>query len=154
MLAVPSNANSLMALATQQRTINPENPRAKLRLYFLSNRSRKRFSLYAPLRESGPFRGFFCAYTMGMPVHPSARDSADTQAVAARQREVATRLLRWIMGGIVVWGAVHALGAWTLNHDVRRPLIVLICVAAFLGFWLAMLASRRQRMKKKHGPLG
>jgi CHASE2 domain-containing sensor protein len=91
---------------------------------------------------------------MGMPVHPSARDSADTQAVAARQREVATRLLRWIMGGIVIWGAVHALGAWTLNHDVRRPLIVLICVAAFLGFWLAMLANRRQRMKKKHGPLG
>ncbi|MEI8227327.1 MAG: hypothetical protein WCH77_03570 [Planctomycetota bacterium] len=57
----------------------------------------------------------------------------------------AERLLRWIMGGIVVWGLFHAFGAWTLNHDARRPLIVLACVAAFLGFWLVMLATLRRR---------
>ena len=61
----------------------------------------------------------------------------------------AERIVRWIMAGIVVWGSFHALGAWTLNHDVRRPLIVLACVAAFLGFWLAMLASRNRRGMKK-----
>jgi len=59
----------------------------------------------------------------------------------------AERLLRWIMGGIVVWGAFHALGAWTLNHDARRPLIVLACVGAFLGFWLLMLSTLRRTEK-------
>ncbi len=56
------------------------------------------------------------------------------------------RLLRLIMVGIVAWGVFQAVGAWTLNHDARRPLIVLACVAAFLGFWLAMLAVRRRRL--------
>ena len=60
----------------------------------------------------------------------------------------AERLLRWIIAGIVIWGAVHALGAWTLNHDARRPVVVLACVAAFLGFWIAMLAQRRRRLSK------
>ena len=56
----------------------------------------------------------------------------------------AERIIAWIMAGIVIWGLFHAVGAWTLNHDARRPLVVLACVAAFLGFWLAMLASRRR----------
>ena len=58
----------------------------------------------------------------------------------------AERILAWIMGALVVWGLFHAAGAWTLNHDARRPLIVLACVAAFLGFWLALLAARRRRL--------
>ena len=33
-----------------------------------------------------------------------------------------------------------------LNHDARRPLIVIACMAAFLGFWLALLASRKRRL--------
>ena len=58
----------------------------------------------------------------------------------------AERILVWIMMALVVWGLFHAVGAWTLNHDPRRPLIVLACVAAFLGFWLALLAARRRRL--------
>lgn len=58
----------------------------------------------------------------------------------------AQRIIAWIMAAIVAWGVFHAVGAWMLNHDVRRPLIVLACVAAFLGFWLALLASRRRRL--------
>jgi hypothetical protein len=58
----------------------------------------------------------------------------------------AERLIAWIMGAIVVWGLFHAAGAWMLNHDPRRPLIVLACVAAFLGFWTALLAARRKRL--------
>ena len=50
------------------------------------------------------------------------------------------------MATLVAWGIFHAVGAWTLNHDARRPLIVLACVAAFLGFWLALLAARRKRL--------
>jgi len=60
----------------------------------------------------------------------------------------AERILAWIMAAIVAWGLFHAAGAWTLNHDARRPLIVLACVAAFLGFWLAMLAARRRRLAR------
>ncbi len=52
------------------------------------------------------------------------------------------------MIGIVAWGAIHAVGAWTLNHDARRPIVVLACVAAFIGFWLAMLSSRRRRLSR------
>ncbi|MFM8736029.1 MAG: hypothetical protein ACKOC8_12665 [Pirellulales bacterium] len=60
----------------------------------------------------------------------------------------AERIIRWIMIGIVVWGTVHAVGAWRLNNDPRRLLVVLACVAAVLGFWLAMLAARRRRLAK------
>jgi CHASE2 domain-containing sensor protein len=48
------------------------------------------------------------------------------------------------MIGIVAWGLFHAIGAWRLNHDPRRMLVVLGCVAAFLGFWLTMLAAWRR----------
>jgi CHASE2 domain-containing sensor protein len=58
----------------------------------------------------------------------------------------AERIIAWIMAGLVAWGVFHAVGAWTLNHDPRRPLIVIACVAVFLGFWLAMLAARRRRL--------
>mgnify|MGYP006278497597 CR=1 FL=1 len=61
----------------------------------------------------------------------------------------AERLIRWIMAAIVVWGAFHALGAWQLNHDIRRPLVVFGCVLAFLGFWLAMLNARSRRITRR-----
>jgi CHASE2 domain-containing sensor protein len=66
----------------------------------------------------------------------------------------AERILAWIMASLVAWGLFHAAGAWTLNHDVRRPLIVLACVASFLGFWLALLAARRRRLahQQDEGP--
>ena len=67
---------------------------------------------------------------------------------SASESPGAERLLRLIMFGILAWGAVHAIGAWTLNHDARRPLVVLACVAAFLGFWLAMLSARRRRLAR------
>jgi len=60
----------------------------------------------------------------------------------------AERIIRWIMAGVVAWGCIHAVGAWRLNHDPRRMLVVLACVAAFLGFWSAMLAARRRRLAR------
>jgi len=56
----------------------------------------------------------------------------------------AETIIRWIMAALVVWGVFHAVGAWTLNHDVRRPLVVMACVLGFLGFWLAMLRTLRR----------
>ena len=60
----------------------------------------------------------------------------------------AERIIRWLMIGVAVWGCIHAVGAWRLNHDPRRMLVVLGCVAAFLGFWLVMLSVRRRRLAK------
>lgn len=57
----------------------------------------------------------------------------------------AQTIIRWIMAALVVWGVFHAVGAWTLNHDPRRALVVLACMAGFLGFWATLLASRRGR---------
>ena len=60
----------------------------------------------------------------------------------------AERIIAWIMAALVAWGLFHAAGAWMLNHDARRPLIVIACVAAFLGFWMTLLASRRRRLAR------
>lgn len=62
------------------------------------------------------------------------------------------KILRWIMAAVFVWGAILAAGSWTFNHDVRRPIVVLACVLAFLGFWNAMLAGRRRRMAREDVP--
>jgi hypothetical protein len=56
-------------------------------------------------------------------------------------------LIRWIFGGLTVWGVAQAIGAYSLNHDPRRPLIVLGCMAAFLGFWLVLLSIWKKRQK-------
>ena len=57
------------------------------------------------------------------------------------------RLLWGIVGAVAVWGAVLAVGAWRLNHNVWRTVVVLGCVAAFLGFWGMMLAIRARRLR-------
>ena len=51
--------------------------------------------------------------------------------------------------GIVVWGIFHAIGAWRLNHNPLRAVVVLACVGAFLGFWMTMLAVRQRRLSKQ-----
>ena len=53
-------------------------------------------------------------------------------------------LIRWIFGGLIVWGIAQAIGAYSLNHDPRRPLIVLACV----GFWVALLVLFKKRQKQ------
>ena len=58
-----------------------------------------------------------------------------------------TRLIRGIMAAVAVWGTVLAIGAWRFNHNVWRAVLVAGCVAAFLGFWGAMLAIRARRLR-------
>jgi hypothetical protein len=59
------------------------------------------------------------------------------------------RLVIWIVAGVFLWGAVHAVGAYLNFHEtdnpwrVRRAVIVLLCVEGFLGFWLLMLGMRK-----------
>ena len=59
------------------------------------------------------------------------------------------RIIRWVVGGIVVWGVFHAVGAWRFNHNPLRAVVVLVCVAAFLGFWMTMLAVRQRRLSHR-----
>ena len=54
-------------------------------------------------------------------------------------------LTRWISVALWVWGVILAIGAYTLNHNIYRPVVVLACVGLFQGFWRLMLASRRNR---------
>lgn len=48
-------------------------------------------------------------------------------------------ILTLIMGGMVAWGAYVAIGAYLYNMNPWRGLIVMGCVALFLGFWLVLL---------------
>lgn len=52
--------------------------------------------------------------------------------------------------GVALWGLFHALGAYTLNHNPWRAVVVFGAVALFLGFWWALLASAARR--KARGP--
>ncbi len=58
-------------------------------------------------------------------------------------------IIRWIVLAIVAWGIFHAIGAWQFNHNPLRGVVVLVCVAAFLGFWMTMLAVRQRRITKQ-----
>ena len=64
----------------------------------------------------------------------------------------AERIIRLIISGLIVWGIAQAVGAYTLNYNPLRPLIVLACVAAFLGFWLMLLAVWRKRHGQQNAP--
>jgi nitrate reductase NapE component len=69
---------------------------------------------------------------------PSSAEAADR-----------TSIIRWIVVAIMIWGVVHAVGAWSFNWNPLRPLVVLACVGAFLGFWMTMLAVRQRRLNQR-----
>lgn len=54
-----------------------------------------------------------------------------------------------IVVGLVAWGIFHAIGAYQFNHNPWRAAVVVACSAAFVAFWLAMLASRRARLSRE-----
>ncbi len=54
-----------------------------------------------------------------------------------------------IMLAVLAWGVFLAVGAYQLNHNPWRPLMVMACVLGFLGFWGLMLASRTARMTRE-----
>jgi protein-S-isoprenylcysteine O-methyltransferase Ste14 len=64
----------------------------------------------------------------------------------------ASRTILLIMAAVLAWGVFHAIGAYRLNHNPLRIVVVLGCVLAFLGFWAAMLASRSARLRRDDKP--
>ena len=67
---------------------------------------------------------------------------------------------RWglalLLLAIVGWGLIDALGAYWFNHDLRRGVVVLVAVGAFVGLWALLLVTRRpqRRSPDDHTPPG
>jgi hypothetical protein len=60
-----------------------------------------------------------------------------------------------LAAALVIWAALFAAGAY-LNlgadrprHDLRKPLIILGCMAGFLTFWGAALWRRARRHRRQ-----
>ncbi len=62
-------------------------------------------------------------------------------------------LILLIAAGLLLWGLIHAAGAYRYNYHLGRPLIVLGATLAFLGFWFLLLLgqSRRRRRRQTTG---
>lgn len=56
------------------------------------------------------------------------------------------RLIAGIILAVSLWGIWLAVGAYLLNHNPWRAVVVLACVFGFIGFWLLMLQSRKKRI--------
>jgi protein-S-isoprenylcysteine O-methyltransferase Ste14 len=54
-----------------------------------------------------------------------------------------------IMLAVLAWGVFHAIGAYTFNWNIYRPMMVIGCSLAFLGFWLVMLQNRKRRLERR-----
>jgi len=59
---------------------------------------------------------------------------------------LAAALLLW--AGLFAAGAYINLGADRPTHDIRKPLIILGCMAAFLTFWGVALWLRARRHRR------
>lgn len=70
--------------------------------------------------------------------------------VPGPQKQVSQRLLFGvIIGGMLLWGAYLALGAYLYNHNPWRPVVVMGCVLAFLGIWMGLVWNRNRRLRAK-----
>lgn len=59
-----------------------------------------------------------------------------------------------VLAAILAWGAFHAYGAYTFNHNPWRIVMVLGCAVAFVAFWAAMLANRSARLRREQRTRG
>lgn len=54
-------------------------------------------------------------------------------------------IIAGIMLAVLAWGVFHAVGAYRLNDNPWRAVMVLGCSLAFLGIWSLALVRRRRR---------
>ncbi len=55
-------------------------------------------------------------------------------------------LVLTIVAALILWGSINAVSAYRLNHDLKRPLVVLVCMAVFLAFWMTLLWYRKRQL--------
>ena len=58
-------------------------------------------------------------------------------------------LILLIAAGLLLWGLIHAAGAYRYNYHLGRPLIVLGATLAFLGFWFLLLLGQSRRRQRR-----
>ncbi len=56
-------------------------------------------------------------------------------------------LFALIMGALAPWALYVAVGAYLYNFDPWRAVIVLGCMATFLGWWLLLLYMQGRKKK-------
>jgi uncharacterized membrane protein YfcA len=76
-------------------------------------------------------------------------NNCDSATRAAKENDTRRKIVFWIVGGILAWGVILAIGVFLANRDPRQPLIIVACVVIFVGFWLAMLRLRAPQAGKK-----
>lgn len=59
------------------------------------------------------------------------------------------KLMTWILVGLVIWGCLHAVGAYMFNYNLWRGVIVLAFFAGFIAFWLAAIVVRERRISRR-----
>jgi hypothetical protein len=63
-----------------------------------------------------------------------------------------SRLIWLLIVAVLAWGIYHAVGAYVMyrpNNNPYRAVVVLVCVLAYLGFWLLLLKRRQSRVNKQ-----
>jgi hypothetical protein len=58
-------------------------------------------------------------------------------------------LAKLIVIGVLCWGAFHAVGAYRLNHNPARAVVVLACSLLFLGAFIAVFRISRSRLERR-----
>jgi hypothetical protein len=66
--------------------------------------------------------------------------------------EPSRRLIVLLAAALAAWGLYLSIGAFLFNHDVRRGLIVFVCMTAFLGWWLLLVRYRTKRNSEQSRP--
>ncbi len=51
-----------------------------------------------------------------------------------------------IVLAVVGWGIFHAVGAYQFNHNPLRGVVVMVCVAGYLGIWMLLLRVRKAQL--------
>jgi hypothetical protein len=60
-----------------------------------------------------------------------------------------SRLIWLLIVAVLAWGIYHAVGAYRLNHNPYRALVVMLCVGGYLGFWILLLRRRQSRLERR-----
>ncbi len=60
-----------------------------------------------------------------------------------------SRLIWLLILAVLAWGIYHAIGAYLLNHNPYRALVVMVCVGGYLAFWMLLLRRRASRVGRR-----
>lgn len=77
----------------------------------------------------------------------SSHDPSPAEAAPSTSRSdfgMGRRWMLWITLAVAAWGLFHAIGAYLLNHNPWRAVVVMSAVGLFLAFWWVLLTRAPQ----------